>query len=54
MRNTCAMNTQQISAILCNDFMTKDLFQGVFSIDQLPSTCDGMYVINADEHDEPW
>ena len=32
------MNTRQIKAILHNDYMTKDLFQGVFAIDQLPAT----------------
>ena len=47
------MNTQQINAILCNDAMTKHMFQGVFSIDQLPLTCDGMVVVNTDEHDQP-
>ena len=47
------MNTQQIRAILHNDYMTKDLFQGVFAIDQLPATCHGMYVVNTDEQDKP-
>lgn len=47
------MNTQQIQAILQNDYMTKGLFQGVFPMDELPSSCDGMYVINTDDHDEP-
>lgn len=47
------MNTGQIDAILRNDYMTKSLFQGVYPIDQLPSSCNGMYVINTDEHDEP-
>jgi len=47
------MNTQQIDAILRNDFMTKHEFQGVFPVDKLPLICDGMYVINTDEHDEP-
>ena len=47
------MNTQQISAILSSDFMTKNLFHGVFAVDQLSSVCDGMYVINSDEQDKP-
>ena len=29
------MNTQQISAILSSDFITKNLFHGVFAVDQL-------------------
>ena len=47
------MNTQQIDAILSSDYMTKNLFRGVFAIDQLPTICDGMYVINTDEQDKP-
>ena len=47
------MDTQQISAILSSDFMTKNLFHGVFAVDQLPSVCNGMYVINSDEQDKP-
>ena len=47
------MNTVQIDAILRSDFMTKHLFHGVFPMDMLPSKCEGMYVINTDEHDEP-
>ena len=33
--------------------MTKNLFHGVFAVDQLPSVCDGKYVINSDEQDKP-
>ena len=33
--------------------MTKDLFQGVFAMDQLPATCHGMYVVNANEQEKP-
>ena len=47
------MNTQQINAILFNDAMTKHMFQGVCSIDQLPLTCNGMVVVNTDEQDQP-
>ena len=47
------MNTHQIRSILQSDYMTKHFFQGVFPIDQLPLACEGMYVINTDEHDEP-
>ena len=47
------MNTQQIQSILQNDLMTKGLFQAVFPTYQLPSSYDGMYMINTDKHDEP-
>ena len=47
------MNTQQINAILFNDAMTKHMFQGVCSIDQLSLTCNGMVVVNSDEQDQP-
>ena len=47
------MNTIQIDAILRNDYMTKHLFKGVYPVDMLPKSCDGMYVINTDEHDQP-
>ena len=47
------MNTQQISTILSSDVMTKKLVHGVFPVDQLPSVCNGMYVINTDEQDKP-
>jgi len=47
------MNTHQITAILENDYMTKNMFRGVYPIDQLPLFQPGMYVINTDEHDEP-
>ena len=47
------MNTHQINAILSYDSMTKHLFQGVYAVDVLPTTCEGMYVINTDEQDQP-
>ena len=47
------MDTHQIRAILEHDYMTKDVFRGVYAIDQLPSYQPGMYVINTDERDEP-
>ena len=47
------MNTQQINAILRNDYMTRRLFKGVYPIDMLPQSCEGMYVINTDEHYRP-
>ena len=43
------MNTHQMRAILQSDYMTKHFFQGVFPVDQLPLSCEGMYVINAEE-----
>ena len=47
------MNTSQINAILSHDVMTKDVFQGVYPVNRLPKSCEGMYVINTDEHDQP-
>ena len=47
------MDTRQITAILQTNFMTKDIFRGVYPMDQLPSTCTGAMVINTDDHNEP-
>ena len=47
------MNTLQIKAVLSHDAMTKHLFQGVYAVNMLPKTCEGMYVINTDDHDQP-
>ena len=33
--------------------MTKDLFQGILAIDQLPTTCHDMYIMYTDEQDKP-
>ena len=47
------MNTRQIEAILKHDSQTKNVFRGVFAMDQLPKMVKGMYVINTDNHNEP-
>ena len=47
------MNTKQIATILKCDYVTKDIFQGVYAIDQLPSWQPGAYVVNTDEQDKP-
>ena len=48
------MDTLQIEAILSNDFMTKDIFRGVYPIDKVPTDLKyGGYVINTDESYKP-
>ena len=48
------MNENQIRAILQCDYMTKDRYGGVYSIDELPIWQRGrVYVINTDEQDKP-
>ena len=48
------MDTNQIITILKNDILAKDVFKGVYAVDQLPKNLEyGAYVINTDEHYKP-
>lgn len=47
------MFKRQIETILGLDVATRDLFCGVYAMDQLPTRQRGAYVINMDDHDEP-
>ena len=48
------MNEKQIRTILQSDYVTKDCFEDVYSIDELPTWKPGRaYVINTDEKDKP-
>ena len=49
------MNTRQIEAILKSDLMTRDLYRGTFSMDEVPrlKMRPGCFIINTDDRDEP-
>ena len=47
------MFRHQIETILTLDVATRDLFCGVYPMNQLPTRQEGAYVINMDDHDEP-
>ena len=48
------MNSNQIRKILWSDIEAKNVFRGVFAVDQLPRELQvGAYIINTDEHYKP-
>ncbi len=50
------MNTKELEDILSRNQVTKNVFQGVFAVDQLPKRnrkIPGLYIVNTDSSSEP-